>query len=63
MKECEAEISRMEERLKELDHLLMLPENGSNMEFVTEYTKVKNDLDDAVERWEKLSEKLESLKA
>lgn len=63
VKECEAEISRMEERLKELDHLLMLPENGSNMEFVTEYTKVKNDLDDAVERWEKLSEKLESLKA
>lgn len=63
VKECEAEISSMEERLKELDQLLMLPENGSNMELVTEYTKVKNDIDDAVERWEKLSEKLESLKA
>ena len=48
-------------RLKELDDLLMKPENASNMEFVTEYTTTKKALDEEVERWEKLSEELEQL--
>jgi ATP-binding cassette subfamily F protein 3 len=51
----------MERRLKELDDLLMKPENASNMEFVTEYTSTKKALDEEVERWERLSEDLESL--
>ena len=47
--------------LKELDELLMKPENASNMEFVTEYTTTKKALDEEVERWERLSEELEQL--
>ena len=61
VEESERRISQMEQRLKELDDLLMLPENASNMEFVTEYTTTKKALDEEVERWEQLSEELESL--
>lgn len=61
VEESERRISSLENRLKELDDLLMKPENASNMEFVTEYTTTKKNLDEEVERWEKLSEELEKL--
>ena len=61
MKESEAKIEKMEQRLKELDELLMVPENASDMTLVTEYTSTKRSLDEEVERWEKLSEELEKL--
>ncbi|MBQ9655004.1 MAG: ABC-F family ATP-binding cassette domain-containing protein [Prevotella sp.] len=61
VEESERKISDMERRLRELDELLMKPENASNMEFVTEYTTTKKALDDEVERWERLSEELEQL--
>ena len=61
VEQSERKISDMERRLKELDELLMKPENASNMEFVTEYTTTKKALDEEVERWEKLSEELEEL--
>ena len=61
VEQSERKISDMERRLKELDELLMKPENASNMEFVTEYTTTKKALDEEVERWEQLSEKLEQL--
>ena len=61
VEQSERKISDMERRLKELDDLLMKPENASNMEFVTEYTSTKKALDEEVERWERLSEKLEQL--
>ena len=61
MKESEAKIEKMENRLKELDELLMIPENASDMTLVTEYTSTKRSLDEEVERWEKLSEELENL--
>ena len=51
----------MEKRLKELDDLLMTPENASDMTLVTEYTTTKKALDEEVENWEKLCEQLESL--
>ena len=51
----------MEQRLKELDLLLMKPENASDMTLVTEYTTTKSALDEEVERWEKLSEEVERL--
>ena len=51
----------MENRLKELDALQMVPENASDMKLVTEYTTTKRSLDEEVERWEKLSEELESI--
>ena len=61
VEQSERKISDMERRLKELDDLLMVPENASNMEFVTEYTSTKKALDEEVERWEQLSEELESI--
>jgi len=61
VEESERKINDMERRLKELDDLLMKPENASNMEFVTEYTTTKKALDEEVERWERLSEELEEL--
>lgn len=61
VKESERRIEKMEKRLKELDDLLCLPENASNMEYVTEYTETKKKLDEEVERWEKLSEELEKI--
>ena len=56
----QAKIEKLEQRLKELDELLMLPENASDMTLVTEYTTTKRCLDEEVERWEQLSETLES---
>ena len=61
VEESERKISDMERRLKELDDLLMKPENASDMELVTEYTSTKKALDEEVERWEKLSEELDTL--
>jgi len=59
VKESESKIEKMETRLKELDELLMQPENASDMVLVTEYTQTKQALDEEVECWEKLSEELE----
>lgn len=61
VKESERKIEDMEKRLKELDDLLMIPENASDMTLVTEYTLITKNLDEEVERWEKLSEELESI--
>ena len=61
VKASEQKIEQMEARLKELDELLMVPENASDMTLVTEYTTTKRALDDEVERWEQLSEELETL--
>ncbi len=61
VEESERKISDMESRLKELDSLLMLPENASDMKLVTEYTTTKEALDKEVERWERLSEEMEQL--
>ena len=61
VKASEAKIEQMEARLKELDELLMVPENASDMTLVTEYTSTKRALDEEVERWEQLSTELDSL--
>ena len=61
VEESERKISDMERRLKELDTLLMIPENAADMTLVTEYTTTKKALDDEVERWERLSEDLETI--
>ena len=61
VEDSERKISDMERRLKELDDLLMDPKNASDMTLVTEYTTTKAALDKEVERWEQLSEELESL--
>ena len=61
VEESEKKIAKMEQRLKELDQLLCDPKNASDMTLVTEYTDTKRALDEEVERWEKLSEELETL--
>ena len=53
----------MEQRLKELDNLLCDPKNASDMMLVTEYTDIKRQLDEEVERWEQLSEEMEEIKS
>jgi ATP-binding cassette subfamily F protein 3 len=58
VKESESKIEKMETRLKELDDLLMLPENASDMTLVMEYTSTKKCLDEEMDRWEKLNEEL-----
>lgn len=62
IEESEKKISRMEQRLKELDSLLCDPVNASDMTLVSEYTDIKRQLDEEVERWEQLSEEAEQLK-
>ncbi len=59
--ESEKKIEQMEARLKELDSILCTPENASNMDLITEYTSTKKVLDEEVEKWERLSEELETL--
>ena len=51
----------MDCRLGDLDQLLMVPENASDMTLVTEYTTTKRSLDEEMERWERLSAELETL--
>ena len=61
VEESERKIARMEQRLKELDDLLMKPENVSDMILVTEYTTIKKALDEEMEHWEQLSEAMDKL--
>ncbi|MDE6808446.1 MAG: ATP-binding cassette domain-containing protein, partial [Prevotella sp.] len=46
IEESEKKISRMEQRLKELDSLLCDPVNASDMTLVSEYTDIKRQLDE-----------------
>ncbi len=62
VEESESKIAKLEARKKELDDLLMTPENASNMELVTEYTSLQRELDEENERWLILSEELETLR-
>lgn len=57
----ESKIASMERRLKQIDQLLALPENASNIGLVTEYTSTKAALDKENDNWMALSEKLEQL--
>ena len=59
--ESEDKISKMETRLKELDALLCDPDHASDMTLINEYTETKNALDKEEEKWEELSEELETL--
>ena len=61
VEDSEKKIAKMEERKAELDELLMVAENASNMELVTEYTDLQRHLDRENEQWLELSEALETL--
>ena len=59
--ESEEKISKMEARIKELDTLLCNPDHDSDMVLITEYTDIKKAIEEEEERWEKLSEELETI--
>lgn len=59
--ESEERISKMEARIKELDTLLCNPDHASDMVLITEYTDIKKAIEEEEERWEKLSEELETI--
>lgn len=59
--ESEEKISKMEARIKELDALLCNPDHASDMVLITEYTDIKKAIEEEEERWEKLSEELETI--
>ena len=59
--ESEEKISKMEARIKELDTLLYNPDHASDMVLITEYTDIKKAIEEEEERWEKLSEELETI--
>ena len=59
--ESEEKISKMEARIKELDTLLCNPDHASDMVLITEYTDIKEAIEEEEERWEKLSEELETI--
>ena len=61
VKDCEAAIEKMEQRLAELDTLLSTPEGAADMKLVGEYAEVKKRLDAEVERWEDASLQLEEI--
>ena len=61
VEEAEKKIASLEARFKELDALLMNPENASNMELVNEYTATQAELDKENNRWMELSESLETI--
>ena len=61
VEDTEKKIAKMEERKAELDELLMVAENASNMELVTKYTDLQRHLDKENEQWLELSEALETL--
>ena len=61
VKDCEQRIASMEKRKKEIDDLLMKPENATNMDLVTEYTSLMQKLDEENDNWLTLSEELEEV--
>ena len=61
VEEAEKKIASLEARIKELDDLLMDPNNASNMELVNEYTSTQAALDRENNHWMELSEALEAL--
>ena len=61
VEEAEKKIAALEARIKELDDLLMDPNNASNMELVNEYTSTQAALDRENNHWMELSEALEAL--
>ena len=63
VEETEAKIAELEARKQKLDELLMIAENASAMELVTEYTDIQRELDEENDRWMVLSENLEALRS
>lgn len=61
VKDSEEKIMLLENKIAELNDLLMLPENASNMQLVAEYPILQKQLEDETEVWSDAMERLERL--
>ncbi len=59
IKESEGKIEKWQKRIDELNSVLCRPENVSNLDLVSEYTRVKRDIDEEEEKWASLCEEME----
>ncbi len=61
--DSEEQIAKLEARVAEMNHLLNNPEKAADMSFLEDYAQTMRQLDAENERWMRLSEDLESLRA
>ena len=59
--DCEADIERLEQELADVEARLSTPEGAADASLFTRHAALKNELDEAMERWEQASEALSEL--
>ncbi|MDX9774361.1 MAG: ABC-F family ATP-binding cassette domain-containing protein [Petrimonas sp.] len=62
VQEAEEKITKMEERLSEMETQLSTPEGAVNFDLLQKYLETKNKLDAVMNKWERLTLELDSLK-
>jgi ATP-binding cassette subfamily F protein 3 len=62
VEELESNISSLEKQVAQTEQMMMTPEGASNLALIQIHTKVKKQLDDCMEEWEKSTLDLEELK-
>ena len=60
--ESELKITSLEEKISALESRMLTPEGAADASLYTEHDKLKNDLSDAMDEWEKATEALEKEK-
>ena len=61
MAECEKKIEDLEAGIRNLEQRMATPEGASDMNLYEQHIRMKKELDDTVEEWEKASMELEEL--
>ena len=61
MAQSEAEITRLEQLIAQMEEQFADPAKASDMQFIEKYTEAKRLLDEENNRWMQLSERLEEL--
>ena len=59
--EAESQVTRLEAELKEVENTLATPEGARDSQLLNKYFELKQQLNEAEDRWTKLSEKLEEM--
>ena len=59
--EAESQVTRLETELKEVENTLATPEGARDSQLLNKYFELKQQLNEAEDRWTKLSEKLEEM--
>lgn len=62
MENCEKEIEQLEARIAEVEQKLATPEGAADLSLCMEHGKMKEQMDQLVEKWEQASSELEELK-